>query len=118
MCSYLYRRGAVYCTRLVVPARLRQIIGRSDLGRSLRTKELAEAKRLLPSWLEDAQSIIAAAEKRLLPAPAPIAAYPSTREQADWEAEQDQSRQEFDWEQDAKDEAAEAFEFRRRAYNR
>ena len=112
MCSYRYRRGAVYCTRLVVPARLRQIIGKSDLGRSLRTKELSDAKRLLPSWLEDAQSIIAAAEKQLLPAPAPIAAYPFTREQADWEAEQDQSRQEFDWEQDAKDEAAEAFEFR------
>ena len=51
MCSYLYRRGAVYCTRLAVPVRLRQIIGRSDLGRSLGTKELADAKRLLPSWL-------------------------------------------------------------------
>lgn len=51
MCSYLNRRGAVYCTRLVVPPRLRPIIGKTDLGRSLRTKDLAEAKRLLPAWL-------------------------------------------------------------------
>ena len=112
MCSYLYRRGAVYCTWLAVPVRLRQIIGRSDLGRSLGTKELADAKRLLPSWLEEAQSIIAAAERQLLPTPAPIASYPFTREQADWEAEQDHLRLEFDWEQDAKDDAAEAFELR------
>lgn len=112
MCSYLYRRGAVYCTRLTVPLRLRPIIGKSDLGRSLRTKELADAKRLLPSWLEEAQSILAAAEKQLAPMPAPAASYPFTREQADWEAGQDQLRREFDWEQDAKDEAAEAFELR------
>jgi integrase len=65
MCSYLYRRGAVYCTRLAVPLRLRPIIGKSDLGRSLRTKDLAEAKRRLPSWLEWAQSTLAAAGKEL-----------------------------------------------------
>lgn len=65
MCSYIYRRGAVYCTRMIVPSRLRPIIGKSDLGRSLRTKDQAEAKRLLPSWLEEAQSILAAAEAEL-----------------------------------------------------
>jgi len=62
MCSYLNRRnGGVYYTRMVVPPRLRGIIGKSDLGRSLKTKDQAEAKRLLPAWLEEAQSIIAAA---------------------------------------------------------
>jgi len=74
MCSYLYRRGAVYCTRLVVPPRLRQIIGKSDLGRSLRTKDLGHAKRLLPSWLEEAQSIIAAAERQITENISPVAA--------------------------------------------
>lgn len=73
MCSYLYRRGAVYCTRLAVPLRLRPIIGKSDLGRSLRTKDLAEAKRLLPAWLEWAQSIITAAERELARGAAPLA---------------------------------------------
>lgn len=112
MCSYLYRRGAVYCTRLVVPDRLRHIIGKSDLGRSLRTKELADAKRLLPSWLAEAQSILASAERQLARMPGPASSYPFTREQADWEAQQDQLRQEFDWEQDGKDEAAREFELR------
>ena len=65
MCSFMYRRGAVYCTRMIVPPRLRPIIGKSDLGRSLRTTDLAEAKRLLPSWLEEAQSLLAAAEAEL-----------------------------------------------------
>ena len=71
MCSYLYRRGAVYCTRMVVPPRLRPIIGKSDLGRSLRTKDLAEAKRLLPVWLEWSQSKLAAAERQLAGQKAP-----------------------------------------------
>lgn len=73
MCSYLYRRGAVYCTRLAVPARLRPIIRKTDLGRSLRTKDLTEAKRLLPAWLEWAQSIIVAAERELAGGAAPLA---------------------------------------------
>ena len=112
MCSYLYRRGAVYCTRLVVPPRLRPIIGKSDLGRSLRTTDLGDAKRLLPEWLAEAQSIIAAAEAELARAVLPAAngaTYPFTQEQADWEQEQERLRREFDWEEEAKDEAAEAF---------
>ena len=66
MCSYLKpRNGGVYYTRMVVPPRLRPIIGKSDLGRSLRTKVLADAKRLLPAWLAEAQSIIADAEAQI-----------------------------------------------------
>lgn len=65
MCSHLVRRGAVYHTRLVVPVRLRSIIGKSDLGRSLRTKDLAEAKRLLGPWLTQARATIEAAEAEL-----------------------------------------------------
>src|SRR5689334_4671026 len=115
MCSYLYRRGPVYCTRLVVPARLRKIIGQSDLGRSLRTKDLAEAKRLLPSWLEEAQSIIAAAETELASQETPtvgFASYPMTQEQADWEAENERFWREIEWDDEAKAEAEEAVEAR------
>jgi integrase len=65
MPSHLHRRGAVYYTRLVVPPRLRSIIGRSDLGCSLGVKDLAEAKRRLPIWLLEAQATLAAAEAKL-----------------------------------------------------
>jgi integrase len=117
MCSYLRRRdGGVYYTRMVVPPRLRPIIGKSDLGRSLRTKDLNDAKRLLPAWLEEAQSIIAAAERQLgnghSPATANGASYPITQEQADWEAENDRYWLQVELEDDAKAEAAEAFEAR------
>ena len=115
MCSYMYRRGAVYCTRMIVPLRLRPIIGKSDLGRSLRTSDLAEAKRLLPSWLEEAQSLLAAAEAELARGIGPAANLASdhmTQEQADWEEENSRFWQQVDWEDEAKDEAAEAFEER------
>lgn len=115
MCSYLYRRGAVYCTRMIVPDRLRLIVGKSDLGRSLRTKELADAKRLLPAWLEEAQSILAAAEAELArenAASARVTDYPLTQEQADWEAANAQYWAEIDAEDEAKNEAADAFEKR------
>ncbi|WP_234149566.1 site-specific integrase [Sphingobium sufflavum] len=61
----MFRRGAVYCTRLVVPPRLRPIIGKSDLGRSLKTKDAKEAQRLYPAWLATAQATIDAAEQEL-----------------------------------------------------
>lgn len=117
MCSYMYRRGAVYCTRMIVPPRLRPIIGKSDLGRSLRTSDLAEAKRLLPSWLEEAQSLLAAAEAELARGICPAANVASdhmTQEQADWEEENSRFWQQVDWEDEAKDKAAEAFEERLR----
>jgi len=62
---YLQKREGTYYTRLVVPARFRGIIGKSDLGRSLKTKDRNEAKRLLPEWLAEAQAIIADAEEEL-----------------------------------------------------
>src|SRR4051812_24396545 len=115
MCSYLYRRGAVYCTRLAVPARLRAIIGKSDLGRSLKTKDRDEAKRLLPAWLEEAQSMLAAAERELARGEAPAsngAAYPMTQAEADWEEENSRFWRHFDQREEAKGEAAEAVEKR------
>lgn len=116
MCSYLKpRNGGVYYTRMVVPPRLRAIIGKSDLGRSLGTKDRAAAKRLLPSWLEEAQSIIAAAETELAAREAPataVASYPMTQAQAEYEEESDQFWRQVDLEDEAKDEAAEAFEAR------
>jgi hypothetical protein len=74
MCSYLKpRNGGMYYTRMVVPPRLRPIIKKTDLGRSLGTKDRAEAKRLLPAWLEEAQAIISAAEAELARSAAPAA---------------------------------------------
>ena len=114
MCSYLHRRSGVYCTRMVVPPRLRIIIGKSDLGRSLRTKELAEAKRLLPSWLQEAQASLAAAEKELAcgstrPAQAHTAqSHALTQQQADWEEEDDNFWQGVEREDEAKAEAEDA----------
>jgi integrase len=115
MCSYLKpRNGGVYYTRMVVPPRLREIIGKSDLGRSLKTKDRAEAKRLLPSWLEEAQSTLAAAELALArrQSAAAVVSGPLTQEEADWEAEQDRFNRELDWEDEAKAEAEEALEAR------
>ena len=112
MCSYIYRRGAMYCTRLAVPPRLRPIIGKSDLGRSLRTRDLAEAKRLLPAWLEEAQAILAAAESRLAKQQGSDVGLPMTQAEADWQAENDRFWRQTDIEDEAKLEAAEAFEAR------
>jgi hypothetical protein len=104
MCSYLHRRNGVYYTRLVVPQRLRSIVQRSDLGRSLGTKELAEAKRLLPSWLEDAQAIIAAAERELAESrdKAKVVSGPLTQEEAEWQEENARFWLQFEWEDEAK----------------
>lgn len=112
MCSYLYRRGAVYCTRLVVPPRLRPIVGKSDLGRSLKTKDRDEAKRLLPAWLEKAQSTIAAAEAKLAcrQQATLVVSGPQTQEEADWLEEQDRFNRELEWEYEAQVEADEATE--------
>jgi len=97
---------------MIVPSRLRQIIGKRDLGRSLRTKDLSEAKRLLPSWLAEAQSIIAAADAELAKQADPsvaVAGYPFTQADHDRERENDRFWREVDVGEEAKDEAAEAF---------
>jgi integrase len=99
---------------MIVPPRLRPIILKSDLGRSLRTKDLAEAKRLLPSWLEEAQSIIAAAEAELArrQASATVVSGPRTQEEADWQEENDRFWRQVEIEDEAKQEEADAFEAR------
>lgn len=110
MCSYLKpRNGGVYYTRMVVPVRLRPIIKKTDLGRSLETKDRAEAKRRLPAWLGWAQSIIAAAENELARMAGPLSeAEPPTQ----WEQDNDQFWRQVDIEEEAKDEAVDAFEAR------
>jgi integrase len=64
--SYLHKRGAVYYTRLVVPERLRPIIGKSDLGRSLGVKDRKAALQLVGPWLTEAQAVLADAEQQLI----------------------------------------------------
>ena len=115
MCTYLRRRnGGMYYTRMVVPPRLRPIIGKSDLGRSLGTKDRAEAKLLLPAWLAEAQSIITDAEAELArrQAGAAVISGPLTQDEADWQAENDRYWRELDREDEAKIEVDEAFEAR------
>lgn len=74
MPSHMHRRdGGVYYTRMVVPPRLRPIIGKSDLGKSLRTKDRAEALDLYPYWFADARAVIAAAKAELAAGSAPVA---------------------------------------------
>lgn len=66
MPSHTFRReGGVYYTRMVVPPRLRPIIGKTDIGRSLRTADWKEMMRLQPVWLSEALAIIDAAEREL-----------------------------------------------------
>lgn len=118
MCSYLKpRNGGVYYTRMVVPPRLRPILGRSDLGRSLRTKDRAEAKRLLPEWLAEAQATLAAAEKELARRKAPTPqstppVHPATEVEADSWSEFAQLEAELNAEDEVKAEAEDAFEAR------
>lgn len=94
MPSHTHKRGGVYYTRLVVPARLRAIIGKADLGRSLGTKDLAEAKRLQPFWLIEAQATIAAAEAKLAGSQTAASADTRMSPEAHW------SEARFDYEQE------------------
>lgn len=108
MPSRTFRRdGGVYYTRMVVPPRLRPIIGKTDIGRSLRTSDYKEMMRLQPIWLSEALAIIDAAERELsrqqasqIANAAPYDAFPGMTE-ADFE------RQEQHWAGEAREIAAE-----------
>ena len=43
--SYLVRGDAAWCFRMIVPAELRELVGRRELRYSLRTGSLAAARR-------------------------------------------------------------------------
>lgn len=67
MPSHTFRRdGGIYYTRMVVPPRLRPILGTTDLGRSLRTSDYHEMKRLQAEWYIEALAKIDAAEAELV----------------------------------------------------
>lgn len=122
MCTYLDKTGSTYYFRRPVP---HDLIGhfrtktgqaRTEWKFSLRTKDREDAKRLLrphtmdtDRLIDEARAATAVAGKA---AERVLATYPFTQEQADWEAEQDRLRSEFDWEMDARDEAADALEAR------
>lgn len=49
MCTYLHQRGSVYYFRRAIPVELRPALdGKAEFMRSLRTKDRATAKRLIP----------------------------------------------------------------------
>ncbi|MCC6736528.1 MAG: site-specific integrase [Bauldia sp.] len=51
--SNLQRRGAVYYLRIAVPADLQATVGKREIWKSLRTKNVAEARERLPRELAD-----------------------------------------------------------------
>jgi integrase len=112
MPSHMHRRGAVYYTRMMVPPRLRAIIGKSDIGRSLGTSDYREAVRLQPVWLAEALAMIDAAEAELArrQQAALVVNGPQTQEEADWLEEQDRFNRELEWEYEAQVEADDAVE--------
>ncbi len=62
--SHLYRRGARYYFRMVVPEQLRRIVGKRELVESLNTSNFSEAKRLLPERIYRAQIVLDVAKSR------------------------------------------------------
>jgi len=112
MPSHMHRRGAVYYTRMIVPPRLRTIIGKSDIGRSLGTSDYRDAIDLHAVWLAEARATVRAAEAELVrrQQAALIVSGPQTQEEADWLEEQDRFNRELEWEYEAQVEADEAVE--------
>ncbi len=97
MCTYLKLRGSVYCFRRSIPEHLRAIIGRQEFSKSLRTKDRAEAKQLIPHHVIASDRELAAAQAaidQIAHAPSPSASAPGVlaawqrREEAEWEHQQ------------------------------
>ena len=45
----MYQRAGTYCVRIVVPKSLRSVMGKTELKKSLGTKDLNRAKLLAPN---------------------------------------------------------------------
>ena len=96
MCTYLFKRGSVYCFRRSIPEHLRAIIGRQEFSRSLRTKDRGEAKQLIPQHVIASDKELAAAQAVMdkMSGPVPsVADYHTVaawrrREEAEWEHQQ------------------------------
>lgn len=108
MCTYLFKRGSVYCFRRSIPEHLRGIIGRQEFSKSLRTKDREAAKRLIPHHVLTSNKELEAAQAtfdQIAHAPVPSVAGPGAmaawrrREQAEWEHQQ--ATEEFFDEKDA-----------------
>lgn len=65
-------RTGIYWVRKAVPPALREIVGRRELIRSLKTKDPAEAKRLAPAAVAEFDGVIAEARQRLAAPDAPV----------------------------------------------
>ena len=108
MCTYLFKRGPVYCFRRSIPEHLWGIIGRQEFSKSLRTKDREAAKLILPHYVLTSNSELEAAQTafdQMASAPVPSVAAPGVvaawrrREQAEWEHQQ--ATEEFFEEKDA-----------------
>lgn len=78
--SYLYRRGAVYWLRRRAPQDLPEITTGGEWKESLRTKDLAEAKKRLHARLVEIDREIDAVRAKAHRQPSP----PLTRKEAEW----------------------------------
>lgn len=91
--SYLTQRGSVYYFRRVVPDDLKQILGRQEIMKSLRTKDRETAKRLVPIEIIASDALFDDARKAAAPAKPPVvkSAAQLERERVQWEWEQEQA---------------------------
>jgi len=71
MPTYLAKRGSTYYFRRVVPDELRSVVGKTEFVWSLRTKDLATAKRLLHQDAVKTDAEIKRAEEVLAQLPSP-----------------------------------------------
>jgi hypothetical protein len=98
VCTYLSPpRNGVYYFRRGIPEHLRPLVGKTEFLRSMRTKDRAEAKRLLPQYTMASEKELTAAQTAfdsIAQAPADTAhttamkAQWQRREQAQWEHKQ------------------------------
>jgi len=89
--SYLSKRGSVYYFRRVVPDDVQPAIGKREIMKSLRTKDRAEAIRLVPLEMIASEALFAQARKTVAPeAPVPPAKSMSREEweYQEWQVEQ------------------------------
>ncbi|MDH7795812.1 MULTISPECIES: site-specific integrase [unclassified Beijerinckia] len=74
--DYLVRRNGTYSVRVTVPPDLREVVGKTQIWRSLKTKEAVKARRLAPIERDSIQRELDSYKKReLTPAEAEVLIY-------------------------------------------
>src|SRR3954451_22220570 len=107
MCTYLDQVGSTYYFRRVVPAELRAYLltdtgkPRAEFKISLRTKDRAEAKRLLPDYVQQTDRLFDGARARMASKPPTDDMPPAPPIDGEWLGEFAEEQAEFAARQDA-----------------